>query len=57
LCVISIWVGLVVAWSTDGSWRWTPSGCHVDRLASALLHAPIRRYDDGPRLLSHARPW
>lgn len=40
-----------------GSWRWTPSGCHVDRLASALLHAPIRRYDDGPRLLSHARPW
>lgn len=40
----------------DGSGRWSASGCHVDRLASALLHAPIRRYDDAG-LLGNARSW
>lgn len=39
----------------DGSGRWTASGCYVDRLASALLHAPIRRYDDAG-FLGNARP-
>ena len=38
----------------DSSRRWSAFGCHVDRLASALLHAPIRCHDDA-RLLGNPR--